>query len=187
MAIESLSVANFAQIYYYIAMFATIVFLIKLIMFAFTGGDMDAQVEVQTEIHADSSFNFLSIQSVLAFLMGFGWMGYAAIKQFSLTQYVSLAAAFGVGLFFMLVNTFLMFSVRKLEKNVKKDASTAIGKIGKAYSTLQPRSMGQVEVEVSGQLSVVNAMNDSDEVINSFDAIKVVKVVGDLLYVVKNN
>ena len=59
--------------------------------------------------------------------------------------------------------------------------------MGKAYTSFAPRSMGQIEIEINGQLSVVNAMNDTDEQINSFDVIKVTKVVDDMLYVVKNN
>ena len=175
------------KIYYYIALFSTILFVLKLVLFATVGGDSEVAADFNSEIDTDCSFNFISIQSVIAFFMGFGWMGYSALKQFELSQLISFGAAFGVGIVFMFLTAYLMFLVKKLEKKVKKDKSTAIDQVGKAYTSFSPRSMGQIEIEINGQLSVVNAMNDTDEQINSFDVIKVTKVVDDMLYIVKNN
>ena len=175
------------KIYYYIALFSTILFVLKLVLFATVGGDTEVVADFNSEVDTDCSFNFISIQSVIAFFMGFGWMGYSALKQFELSQLISFGAAFGVGIVFMFLTAYLMFLVKKLEKKVKKDKSTAIDQVGKAYTSFSPRSMGQIEIEINGQLSVVNAMNDTDEQINSFDVIKVTKVVDDMLYIVKNN
>ena len=175
------------KIYYYIALFSTILFVLKLVLFATVGGDTEVAADFNSEVDMDCSFNFISIQSVIAFFMGFGWMGYSALKQFELSQLISFGAAFGVGIVFMFLTAYLMFLVKKLEKKVKKDKSTAIDQVGKAYTSFSPRSMGQIEIEINGQLSVVNAMNDTDEQINSFDVIKVTKVVDDMLYIVKNN
>ena len=175
------------KIYYYIALFSTILFVLKLVLFATVGGDTEVVADFNSEVDTDCSFNFISIQSVIAFFMGFGWMGYSALKQFELSQLISFGVAFVVGIVFMFLTAYLMFLVKKLEKKVKKDKSTAIDQVGKAYTSFSPRSMGQIEIEINGQLSVVNAMNDTDEQINSFDVIKVTKVVDDMLYVVKNN
>ena len=183
----AIPVESFWKIYYYIALFATIVFVLKLVLFATVGGDSEVAADFNSEIDTDCSFNFISIQSVIAFFMGFGWMGYSALKQFDLSQLVSFGVAFAVGIVFMFLTAYLMFLVKKLEKKVKKDKSTAIDQVGKAYTSFAPRAMGQIEIEINGQLSVVNAMNDTDEQINSFDVIKVTKVVDDMLYIVKNN
>ena len=85
----------------------------------------------------------------------------------------------------MILNASLMFAVKKLEKNVKKDKATALNQIGKAYTNFAPRGLGQIEVVINGQLSVVNASNKTDEQINSFDRVKVVEVSGDMLYIEK--
>ena len=175
------------KIYYYIALFSTILFVLKLVLFATVGGDTEVAADFNSEVDTDCSFNFISIQSVIAFFMGFGWMGYSALKQFELSQLISFGVAFVVGIVFMFLTAYLMFLVKKLEKKVKKDKSTAIDQVGKAYTSFSPRSMGQIEIEINGQLSVVNAMNDTDEQINSFDVIKVTKVVDDMLYIMKNN
>ena len=171
--------------YYLIAMFATVVFVIKLILFTIAGGDSEVMADFNTETESDISFNFLSIQSILAFLMGFGWMGYASLKQFSLNHFVSIVLALIVGGIFMYVNTFLMFKVKSLETSVNKDKKTAIGKTGKAYTHFNGRGYGKIEIEISGQLTIVNAFNDGDKEIKAFEPIKVTNFVEDVLYVQK--
>ena len=80
---------------------------------------------------------------------------------------------------------FLMFSVRKLEKNIKKDYTTALNKIGKAYTHFAPNAEGQIEIDINEQLSVVNAINTTNEEIKAFTPIKVVKVENDTLFIEK--
>lgn len=132
------SLENVWKFYYYIALFSTILFVLKLIIFNFVGGDSEVFSDFTTELDTDPSFNFLSVQSVIAFFMGFGWMGYAALKQLQFSQLISFLCAFGVGLIFFAVTAFLMFSVKKLEKKVKKDKNTAVKQVGRAYTNFEP-------------------------------------------------
>ena len=186
MIIPELTIENVLKIYLYIAVFATVLFILKLLIFSFSGGDSEVHSDFTAETDSDLSFNFLSIQSILAFLMGFGWMGYTCIGQIGIeTHLKTLLISFSVGVVFMCLNTFLMFLVRKLEKSVKADKNTALNHVGKAYTSFQPKDRGQVEVEISGKLTIVNAINATDEKINSFDTVKVVKVVDGLLYIEK--
>ena len=175
------------QIYYYVAVFSTIIFAIKLIIFTFVGGDTEVNADFNTETDTDTSFGFISLQTILAFFMGFGWMGYAMLKQFGQGQIVSLLSAVGIGLVFMIGTALLMFSVKKLEKSVKKDKTTAIGKIGKAYTNFDPKGNGQIEIAVNEQLTVADAVNTTDETINAFDNVKVIKVENDILYIEKTD
>ena len=187
MAISALTLENIWKVYYYVAIFSTILFVLKMILFSIVGGDSEVFADFNTEIDTDCSFNFLSSQSIMAFFMGFGWMGYAGLRQFALGQLRNFLIAFAVGLIFMFVTAGLMFAVKKLEKNVKKDKKTAIGKLGKAYTNFDENSgKGKVEVEISGQLVVTDAINMADVPIKSFDIVEVVGIEKDLLQVVKN-
>ncbi len=185
MAASIITVENIWKIYYYIALFSTILFVLKLIIFNFIGGDSEVFADFNTEIDTDPSFNFLSVQSIIAFFMGFGWMGYGALKQFAFGQLKSFIFAFIVGSIFMVGTAFLMFAVKKLEKNVKKDKTTALKQVGRAYTNFSPMGLGQIEIEINGQLSVVEASNNTEESINAFDLVRVVKVCNDLLYIEK--
>lgn len=185
MAISAVTPENAFKIYYYIALFSTILFILKLIIFNFIGADSEVFSDFNTEVDTDPSFNFISFQSIVAFFMGFGWMGYAALKQFEFPMMKSVVISIIVGILFMLGTALLMFAVKKLEKNVKKDKSTAINKVGRAYTSFNPMGLGQIEIEINGQLSVVEASNNTDESINAFDLVRVVKVNDDLLYIEK--
>lgn len=178
---------NAPQYYLYLAWFATILFVVKLAIFQLFGGDGGSEVSTDftTETETDTSFSFLSLQTVLAFLMGFGWMGYAGAGEFGWSAFTAFAAAFVVGLLFMFGTAYLMFSVKKLEKNVVKDKNTAIGKIGKAYTNFDENGNGKVEIEIAGQLTVADAWNAVDVPINSFDRVKVIGVKDNILHVIK--
>ena len=177
---------NAVQYYYYLAWFATILFVIKLIIFSvFGSGDAEVSADFNTEFDSDPTFSFISLQTILAFLMGFGWMGYAVLTQFDLNQLAAFGSAFGVGLIFLFGTAYLMSMVRKLEKNVKKDKKTAVDKIGKAYTDFAPKGQGRVEIEINEQLTVADAINLTEEEIKAFDPIKVIKVENELLYIEK--
>lgn len=177
---------NSIQYYYYLAWFATILFVVKLIIFSvFGGGDAEVSADFNTETDTDGSFHFISLQTVLAFLMGFGWMGYAAIKEYGFNCLAAFGIAFVVGLIFLFGTAYLMSLLKKLEKTVKKDKATAIDKIGKAYTDFAPKGQGRVEIEINEQLTVVDAVNNTEEEIKAFDAVKVVKVENELLYIEK--
>ncbi len=173
------------QVFYNIAVFSTILFAIKLAIFSFFGGDTEVNADFNSEIDTDTSFNFISVQSLLAFLMGFGWMGYAGLVQLGWSNLVSILSAIGVGLVFMFGSAYLMFMVKKLEKTVKKDKTTAIGKTGKAYTDFAPKGNGQIEININEQLTVADAINTTDEEIKAFDSVKVVGVENDVMYVEK--
>ena len=173
------------QYYYYIAVFSTIIFAIKLAIFTFAGADTEVVTDFNAEIDTDISFNFFSIQSILAFFMGFGWMGYAGIKQFGMSTAQHLTVSILVGLVFMIITSSLFFMVKKLEKNVKKDKATAVNHTGKAYTTFAPKGNGQIEIEINGQLTVCDAINESEEEIKAFENIKVRKLEDDKFYIEK--
>ena len=187
MAIAELTSENILKIYYYLAIFSTILFTLKLIIFAFVGGDSEVAGDFNSEMDTDCSFNFVSTQSVIAFLMGFGWMGYSGLQQLQFSQGLNLAVAFCVGFIFMFVTAALMFGVKRLEKKVEKTNEGALNQVGKAYTSFEPNGRGQVEIEIDGQLRIVNATNTTKQKINSFDSIKVIKVVKDMLYIEKSN
>jgi membrane-bound ClpP family serine protease len=178
---------HFWQYYYYIGLFATILFVIKLIIFSFAGGDSEVFGDFNSETDTDVSFNFFSIQSIIAFFMGFGWMGYAGIKQLNLTNQIeTLVIAIIAGLVFMTLSSTLMFLAKKLEKNIKKDKNSALNKVGRAYTKFSPKGSGQIEIEINGQLSIEKAINKSEEEIAAFESVTVVAVIGETLYIEKN-
>ena len=176
---------NFNNVLMAISIFSTFLFILKLIIFIFTGGDSEVNADFTTETETDTSFTFFSIQSILAFFMGFGWTGLAAATQFNATKAVSLIIAFIVGIFFMFCSAYLMFCIKKLNHIVKKDLNELIGKYGKAYTAFEPNGNGQIQIDFNNSLTIIDAINNTDSKINSFEQIKVDKIEDKTVYISK--
>jgi len=168
-----------------ISIFATVLYIIKLIIFILIGGDVEVNADFDSITETDISFNFLSIQSILAFFMGFGWSGLAALTQFETDAKLTILIALIIGFAFMYMSAFLMYSIKKLNKTIKVDLNELNGKHGKAYTSIEPKAEGQIEIILNNKLSILNAINISDEKINSFEQIKVEKIENNQIYITK--
>ena len=71
MAIPEINYENVWKIYYYVAIFSTILFVLKFLIFTVVGGDTEVSADFNTETDTDCSFNFFSTQSIV--LYGF-WL-----------------------------------------------------------------------------------------------------------------
>lgn len=176
---------NITSIYYYIAVFSTLVFIIKTLIFSFTGGEAEVFADFNTEFEAETSFDFLSIQSILAFFMGFGWVGLAGIKQWHLSLVLTVIASIAFGLVLMFLTAYLMFLIKKLNHKVVKNYKACIGTTAKAYTSFQPESEGQIEITLNGKLSIEKAINPSGETIEAFSQIKITDYKDNKFYIEK--
>lgn len=172
------------NIFLVIAIFATIIYIIKMIIYFFAGGDIEIDASFDSITETDISFNFISIQSILAFLMGFGWVGFSVIKESQNAQ-IALIAALLSGCVLMYIAAYLMHLIKKLEKNVQVDFNTLIGKTGRTYTTFGAKAKGQIEIELNGRWSILDAYNFSDEEISAFTEIRVEKVEDSNIYITK--
>ena len=170
-------------VFYYIAWVSTVLFILKMIMFSVFGGDTEVSSDFTGSVETETAFDFFSIQSILAFLMGTGWMGLACLKQFELGTFLSILVAviFGVGMMFF--SAWLMLCIKKLNHKVSRDYSKCKGVIGQAYTAFDPHSRGQIQIDFDGKLSVEEAFNDNDYKINSFSKVRVIKYENGLMYI----
>lgn len=173
------------NILFFISIFSTILYIIKMLIFIFAGGDIEVEADFDSITETDIAFNFVSIQSMLAFLMGFGWSGLSALIQFGLGTVSVILISIAVGLFFMFLSAYIMFGIRKLNKNIKTDISELMGKTGRAYTSFTSKSEGQIEIVLNNKLSILTAINQSDEEIKAFSQIRVVKIEDKKIYIIK--
>ena len=174
---------NLHSMYYFIAWFSTILFVIKLAIFILTGGDMEVHCDFDSISDCDVSFNFLSVQSILAFLMGFGWMGLTVLNQLKLSSLYAVILSILVGLAFMVFSAYLMFMIKKLDKKIVVNYEDYIGIEGKAYTHFAPKSSGQIQIVINKKLETLDVVSVSEEEIQAFSQIKLVKVENKILYI----
>ncbi len=175
---------NLYNFFIFAGIFSTILYIIKLILFSFSGADSEIISDFDTITETDTSFDFLSIQSILAFFMGFGWSGAAVYKHFQAGLACVLAVI--IGILFMFLSAYIMYSLKKLNKIIKVDYTKLEGTIGKAYTSFAPQGEGQIEIVLNNQLQILDAVNNSDEKIESFSPIKVVRTENNKIIIEKN-
>ena len=117
--------------------------------------------------------------------MGFGWVGLASIVQFKTSVILSVVLAVIIGLIFMFLSAYLMFLIKKLDKRVQINLEDFVGTVGRAYTAFKPNAEGQIEITLNEQLSVLSAVNLSDEEINAFMPVKIAKVEDNKIYIIK--
>ena len=162
---EFLNVNFLTTFYFWLGVSMMALFVIKLIIFSVSGMDDGSGDLVGTEV--DTEFNFISLQSILAFLMGFGWMGYAAI-EWNFSAKISLLFAVGGGLVLMLLSAYLMYFMKKLNSTPKYDLKACVEKTGTSYVKFAPKGMGRIQIEFNGKLEIFDAWNESEKEIESF-------------------
>ena len=174
-----------ALTYGVLAVIGTLLFVIRLSVALFAGGD-GGDFDADGDIGTDASFTLFSLLSIMAFIMGTGWMGLAARLDWDLGRGVSAVLAVGFGGTMMMLASGLMYMTRKLNRDVQYDVRTAIGKTARVYLTLPPHGEGegQIEVSVSGRKKVLRAVSN-DAQIEAFTAVTVVDVRDDDTIVVE--
>lgn len=166
--------------YLIIAFSATFLYVVKMVMFFVSGdGDTDLLDGDVDGSHFDGGDNFslVSTQSILAFLMGVGWIGLAAKREWELSDMHALLAAVGFGFLMMLLSSFLTFKIKKLNYIPKSNPKEAIGKTGRSYTNIPAKGqgVGQVEIALAGKQQILQATSNG-KAIKSFNNIKVVDI-----------
>ncbi|GHT90849.1 hypothetical protein FACS1894122_02140 [Alphaproteobacteria bacterium] len=180
---------NTARFYFIIALSSTVFFVLKLFVFSFLDFDSDATGDVGDDVgdtaQHSNYFTFLSLQSILAFLMGFGWIGLTGVREWHLSTWLSFMIAITAGAAFMALSVWLMSQVKKLNKVRESDLNKSVDRVGKAYTRFSPSGVGQIQMELDGKLSVVDAVSRSSEEIKAFEQVRVVAVENSVIYIDK--
>ncbi|MDH3584629.1 MAG: hypothetical protein OER86_10480 [Phycisphaerae bacterium] len=180
-----------ATVYFFMGAMGTLLFFLRLAA-AMIGGvdadfdaDMDVDVDGGLEAHG-TGFSLISLFSILSFTMGAGWMGLACRMEFGMGPLASGISAFAFGFFLMLLASFGMYQMRRMNEPGRYDIRTAIGRTGRVYLRIPPKGegRGQVQVTVDGRQKVLPAISTGEE-LASFTDVRVLDVRDDQSLVVE--
>lgn len=173
--------------FWYIAIPASIIFLIQTIM-TFVGGDATDGVDADFDSNlsgTEAPFQLFSLRNLINFLLGFSWGGisfYSSIVSPALLITVALM----MGLLFLFLFFIIIKQVQKLaEDNSFKLAST-INKSAEVYLTIpgHKSGKGKVMISVNGAFHELQAMTESDS-IPTGAVVKVVKIINEDILIVE--
>ncbi len=168
------------------AIVGTAVFLIRLVLMLVGGaaGDLDFSVDhgAADLHHGDpgDALKILSIQSLFAFAMGFGWVGLGGLKGggWGFTPSLLAGVAGGVGMVWLL--GLLLKGVHDLQSSGNVAIDAAMGREGDVYATIPAggQGRGQVRVTLAQRQRIYNAVTEGEE-LPSNTRVRVTKVNQD--------
>lgn len=193
-----------SQVFYCIAIPATMVLLIQTIMmFIGFGEDGDGADELDFDDGledglSDSDFSeaqealgleglrIFTIRGIIAFFVVFGWVG-VVMQAAEIKLIWTLITAFISGFAMMVLLAFLFQSLMKLRSDGNADNRNALGTSGKVHLTIPPERTGEGKVHIMLQGSYVerSAVTDSPEPIPTGCEVIVVGVSGQTELIVR--
>jgi len=129
----------------------------------------------------------LSLRTLLAFFIGFGWGG-AFLLRLGLPIQLAVLGAVAIGGVFFLLVFWLMGLVYNLAESGTVDLRNAVGQVGTVYLPVPPQrtGQGQVQVRVQGRLRELPAMTDAAERLPTGTPVRVIAMLApDLVLVEK--
>ena len=153
------------------AFLGTFFFVLRLgLMFVGGDGDVDADFDVDADLgdvdDSSGAFKLLSVQSIAAFMMGFGWGGLGGLKGAGWDPSTSLlfGVALGAGMVWMLGK--LLEVVYRLQSSGNVPIDAALGVEGSVYVAVPPRheGRGRVRLLIGNRERFLNAVTDAEPI-----------------------
>jgi hypothetical protein len=178
------SFGAFEQTYFWIAIIATGIFAIVLILTFFADADTD------TDFDADEGmgFQFITFKNLVGFFAVLGWTGLSCINS-GYSNGTTIIISFIAGLIMMSLMALLFFFMTKLTDNGTLEIKNAINGMGEVYLTIPANrsAFGKVQIRIQGTLRELDAVTDNNEAIKTGSLITVTDVINGEILVVKSN
>jgi hypothetical protein len=171
------------------AVAGTVFFVFQLVL-SFVGvADFDADLSVDSTHldaagadphHSTALFKLLSIQSIAAFLMGFGWGGLGGLRGARWEFGTAIISALVGGVLMVWLLTWLLKIVHDLQSTGTISIRSALDAEGDVYVTIPPsgKGAGQVRVIIDNRQRTYNAISE-DAAIPTNARVKVARVNDD--------
>jgi hypothetical protein len=142
-------------------------------------GSEPVHLEHSPELQAtDGAFKLLSLNSITGFIAMFGWAGLAAYSQYQLPFSLSVLIAGVSGVSVLVITAALFYFAMKLKSpGVEFDINRAAGTMAEVYLQIRPPKTGKISFAQGGIKHEADALSDNGEVINSFEKVKITRIV----------
>ncbi|GAB6121857.1 NfeD family protein [Dysgonomonas termitidis] len=174
------------QFYWYVAIGASVIFIIQTIM-TFIGADTDTGIDADFDGNldgADSPFQLFSLRNLINFLLGFGWTGAVLYGSFESKIVVGIIA-FLVGSLFIILFFLVMKGLMKLSEDNTFKIEDTIGKTADVYMNIPAAKSGKgkIFISINGSTHELPAITSCDMDIKSGSLVKVEAIEGGILLV----
>jgi hypothetical protein len=174
------------QIFYAIGLFSLAVLLIQILL-TLVGLDHHGDADFSGHGDHDSGMGLLTVRTVTAFFVGFGWTG-AIMLNHGYSIVAAIAAGTGTGAVFLLTTWFLITNLLRLQSSGGNvDYNNAIGSVGTVYTTIPAAEAGggQIELMLQGRLMMAEAYTKATWNLKPGSKARVIALIGRSTLLVK--
>lgn len=183
------------RVYWGIAIFASLVFLIQMILTFMgigdtDGGDMGADVGFDSDGNGETMdtggvMSLFTVRNFVNFFLGVGWGGVCLSSTITNPTLLALVALL-VGCLFVAFFIFMFRQLMRLEHNGSFNINECVGQVADVYLRIPQSRTGEGKVQYSfhGSVQELAAITDG-KTIPSGAKVRIVDVVGDHTLVVE--
>ncbi len=167
------------QIFYAIGIFSISILLLQILLTAIGIDAHHGDADLSGHGDHESGLGLLSIRTVTAFFVGFGWTG-AIMLNHGHSLIAAIAAGTGTGLAFLLTTAFLIRNLLRLQSSGNLDYRNAVGIVGTVYTTVPAAESGggQIELMLQGRLMMAEAYTKAARDLKPGSKVRVVDLIG---------
>ena len=168
------------QIFYAIGLLSIAILLLQILLVAIgVGHHGDADFSGHGD--HDSGIGLLTVRTVTAFFVGFGWTGVIMLNH-GYSIVIAIIAGTATGMVFLFTTWFLIHNLLRLQSgggNV--DYKNAIGTVGTVYVTIPAAETGggQIELNIQGRLMMAEAYTKAASSLKPTSKARVVALIGE--------
>lgn len=178
------------RIYWGIAIFASVIFIIQIVLTFIGIGDTDLDMGGADGTDGDTMdtggvLQLFTVRNFVNFLLGVGWGGVCLWGAIPNTPLLILASII-VGTLFVGVFVFMFRNLRRLEHTARYDLHDAVGQIADVYLRIpaERKGEGKIQTAFGGSVQELPAVTDGDD-IPSGSKVRILAVIGDHTFLVE--
>lgn len=173
------------KVFWSIAVPFTLFFILQLILSFFGAESPDDLPDAEIDADHGIPFQFLTLKNLIGFFTIFSWTGIACVEA-GYSNGISLMISTIAGLLMMGLMAGLFYLMTKSGADGTMKIQNAIGQTGEVYLTIQAnrKSLGKVQVKVSGAVRTLDAMTDDNETLATGQLARVVQIINDNILLV---
>jgi hypothetical protein len=197
-------IPGFERIFWFIALPASVVTLLQLILeFVGFGGndtdlDMSADADVDVSLDSDtgdsvghdttSGLRIFTIKGFIIFFTLFGWTGITVTRS-GIPALFTVIAAFAMGFGAMVLVAWIFKTLHGLSESGTLQIDSAIGHRGTVYLTIpaEGKGSGQIQIKLQGATQTLDAISYEKDKLATGTNVKVTEVLEDNTLVVIND
>ncbi|AKL94203.1 hypothetical protein CACET_c06930 [Clostridium aceticum] len=180
------------QIYWYLAIPFTVLFIIQLVATFLGLGDGDGiegveeGLDLDSDLEFESSLNLFTIRNFITFFTVFGWSG-ITFSNAGMGTFSTLLLSTILGIIVMLIVSVLFYFTMKLTHNGNMQIEYAKGATCQVYIRIPAKrnGTGKVSITLQDTFRELDAMTDEEEAIPTGTVVQVKDVLSNSILLVE--